>query len=297
MNMKSLIKISILAILLVSFLNLKAQERLRPGVIYQSGDTIHAPRYGITSVIPDGWVGVLPQQTEMFLLMAKDNPESSIYAFGFEDSESALRESWMKGPGLEVENNIKLVRSSDVFNRGDAIAADLIVENSTNNLKGYIEAQCSEYGRCLVLLLVVPETFLEQAKSGLQQFMDNTVMSEPIMGDIYDDFVWADFFGGKYLATRQINPYEKAKRKNEIWLCPDGTFKSIIKVKGFANVPKPVKGSKSGTWEATGTGSVGILRLFFNKMEDPVEVPTELRDDQLYINDIRYFVMQNTSCK
>lgn len=286
-----------LAFLSVASLNLKAQERIRPGILYQSNDTIHAPRYGITSVIPDGWAGVLPQQTEMFLLMSKDNPESSIYAFGVEDTESALRERWTNGPGLEVENNIKLVRSSDVFERGDAIAADLIVENSTNNLKGYIEAKCSDYGRCLTLLLVVPEPFLEKAKAGLQQFMDYTVMSEPTMGDIYDDFVWADFFGGKFLATRQINPYEKEKRKNEIWLCPDGTFRSVIRIKGFANVPKPVSGRKSGTWEATGTGSTGILRLVFNKMEDPVEVSTEIRDDKLYINNIRYFVMQNTTCK
>jgi len=295
--MKLSFQLSMLAILTVASLSLSAQERIRPGILYQSNDTIHAPRYGITSVIPDGWAGVLPQQTEMFLLMSKDNPESSIYAFGVEDTESDLRERWMKGPGLEVENNIKLARSSDVFERGDAIAADLIVENSTNNLKGYIEARCSDYGRCVVLLLVVPEPFLEKAKAGLQQFMDNTVLSKPTMGDVYDDFVWADFFGGKYLATRQINPYEKAKRKNEIWLCPDGTFRSVIKIKGFANVPKPVKGSKSGTWEATGTGSLGILRLFFKKMDQPVEIPAELRDDQLYINDIRYFVMQNTSCK
>ncbi len=275
----------------------KAQERIRPGVIYQSGDTIHAPRYGLTSIIPEGWVGVLPQQTEMFLLMAKDNPESSIYAFGFEDTEAAIKERWMTGPGLQVENNISLVRSSEVFDRGDAIAVELVVQNSTNNLKGYIEAKCSAYDRCLALLLVVPEPFLDQAKTGLKQFMDNSELSKPTLGDIYENFSWADFFGGKYLATRQINPYEKAKRKNEIWLCPDGTFRSNIKIKGFANVPKPVKGSKSGTWEATGKGSSGTLRLYFKKMENPVEVPTELRDDQLFINDIRYYVMQNNSCK
>ena len=301
-NQNACIKLSIKLIFLFSLIfvthvAVDAQERIRPGVIYQPGDTIHAPRLGLTSIIPEGWVGVLPQQTEMFLLMAKDNPESSIYAFGFEDTEAAIRQRWMTGPGLEVENNIILVRSSEVFNRGDAIAADLIVENSTNNLKGYIEAKCSDYERCLSLLLVVQEPFLEQAKTGLKQFMDNSVLTEPTMGDIYENFSWADFFGGKYLATRQINPYEKAKRKNEIWLCPDKTFRSVIKIKGFANVPKPVKGSKSGTWEATGTGSTGILRLYFKKMEQPVEVPTELRDDQLFINDIRYYVMQNNSCK
>jgi hypothetical protein len=126
--------------------------------------------------------------------------------------------------------------------------------------------------------------------------MDHTVLTEPIIGDIYEKFAWTEFFGGKYLATRQVNPYEKAKRKNEIWFCSDGTFRSVIKIKGFANVPKPVKGKKSGTWEASGTGSRGLLRLYFKKMEEPVELPAELRDDQLFINDIRYYVMQNNAC-
>jgi hypothetical protein len=153
--MKSSINLCILLCLILIHFTVSAQERIRPGIIYQSGDTIHAPRYGITTVIPEGWVGVLPQQTEMFLLMAKDNPQSSIYAFGIEDTEKSLQDRWMQGPGLKVENNIQLVRSSEVFRRHDAIAADLTVENSTNNLKGYIEAKCSDFGRCLILLLVV----------------------------------------------------------------------------------------------------------------------------------------------
>jgi hypothetical protein len=242
-------------------------------------------------------VGVLPRDTEMFLLMSKDNPESSIYAFAFDDTREDLRKRWTEGPGLEVENNIRLVRSSEVFSRGDVIAADLTVENSTNNSNGYIEAKCSEYNKCLVLLLITRESFLEKTKSGLKQFMDNSELSEPTLGDIYESFDWSDFFGGKYLATRQINPYEKARRNNQLWMCPDGTFKSYIKIKGFAEVPAKIRGDRSGTWEAEGTGPQGILRLYFKKLDQPVEVPAELRDDQLFINDIRYYVMQNNRCK
>jgi hypothetical protein len=285
-------------ILVIVFYNfVEAQERLRPGFIYQSGDTINAPTLGLISIIPEGWVGVLPRDTEMFLLMSKDNPESSIYAFGFDDTREDIRKRWTEGPGLEVENNIKLVRSSEVFERGDVIAADLAVENSTNMSKGYIEAKCSDYNKCLVLLLITRESFLEKTKSGLKQFMDNSELSEPSLGDIYENFAWSDFFAGKYLATRQINPYEKSRRNNQLWMCPDGTFKSYIKIKGFAEVPAKIRGDRSGTWEAEGTGPQGILRLYFKKLDQPVEVPAELREDQLFINDIRYYVMQNNRCK
>ena len=281
---------------LTSF-RIHGQDRIRPGILYQPGDTIHAPRYGINAIIPEGWAGILPRETEMFLLMSKDNPQSSIYAFGFEDTKAALWSRWNTGPGIEVENNIKLVRSSKVFERGDAIAADLVVENSTNNMKGYIEARCSEYDRCLVLLLIVPEQFLENSKSGLQQFMDNTEFTKPSMGSIYDDFNWSDILKEKYLATRQVNPYEKSKRNNKLWLCPDGTFKSTIKIKGFGTVDKKIKGNKSGTWEAKGIGQTGVLTLKFKNVTEPLEIPLELREDQLFINNIRYYVMQNTSCR
>jgi hypothetical protein len=289
----------IMCIIPVIFISgqLCAQDRIQPGHIYKPGDTIQAPRLGMISIVPEGWAGVLPRETEMFLLMSQENPQSSIYAFGVEDTREALRSRWMNGPGLEVENNIKLVRSSDVFERGNAIAADLRVENSTNNNKGYIEAKCSEYNRCLVLLLIVPEEFLELSKKGLMKFIDNAVLAEPTMKDIYENFSWADFYGGKYLATRQVNPYESAKRNNQLWMCPDGTFRSHIKVKGFASIDKKIKGNKSGTWEALGTGPGGKLLLHFKNLDQPLEVPTELRDDQLFINNIRYYVMQNNSCK
>ncbi len=279
------------------FISVKAQERLRPGLIYQPGDTIFAPTVGLISVIPEGWAGVLPHQTEMFLLMSQEHPEGSIYAFAFDDTKEELRERWTHGPGLEVENNIKLVRSSEVFDRGEVIAADLKVENSTNNAKGYMEAKCSNNNKCLVLLLITLDQYLEKTKAGLRQFMDNSTLSEPSMGDIYENLDWTDFFENKYLATRQINPYEKAKRKNQLWLCPDGTFRSYIKIKGFANISKQIKGNRTGTWEAEGIGRSGTLRLYFKKMSESVEVPTELREDQLFINDIRYFVMQNDACK
>jgi len=296
--MKQLVgKFSIFFFLLILCLTVEAQEPLRPGFIYQPGDTIHAPRFGLISVIPEGWAGVLPRDTEMFLLMSRTNPESSIYAFGFEDTREELQKRWTDGPGLEVENNIKLVRSSEVFERDEAIAVDLTVENSTNSAKGYMEAKCSEYNKCLVLLLITRESFLEDTKNGLKQFMDNTILSEPTLGEMYENFEWSEFFGGKYLATRQINPYEKARRNNQLWLCPDGTFKSYIKIKGFAEVPKKILGDRSGTWEADGKGPQGILRLYFKKLDQPVEVPAELREDQLFINDIRYYVMQNSSCK
>ena len=135
-------RIICLAVLIIPVIflsqRLKAQDMIQPGHIYQPGDTVRAPRLGMMSRIPEGWAGVLPRETEMFLLMSQENPQSSIYAFGVEDTRESMRSRWMNGPGLEVENNIKLVRSSEVYERGDVIAADLMIENITNDKTGYV---------------------------------------------------------------------------------------------------------------------------------------------------------------
>ena len=49
--------------------NAQSKKRLQPGKLYEPGEKIYAPRYGVNTVIPDGWEGTLPREMEIFLLM------------------------------------------------------------------------------------------------------------------------------------------------------------------------------------------------------------------------------------
>ena len=270
-----------------------SQERLKAGRIYQPGEKINAPMVGLTSVIPEGWAGYLPQDTEVFLLANINSPDGSIYAFAFEETMDDIKARLNLNIKFEVENGIELARRGDPFMRGDVLAVELIVKNNTKNLLGYAEAKCADYGYCIEYLLIVPEDIYEESKQSLISFMDNSQLRKPTLESMYANFNWLEKLKNKYLATYISNPY--IKKNNQVWLCSDGTFKSKIQQKGFGELSKSYKGNKSGTWVAKGIGPKGELILNFKKA-DPITVALELKDDKLYVNGNRFYFMEY-NCK
>ena len=270
-----------------------SQERLQAGKLYKAGEEINAPMVGLTSVIPEGWAGYLPTDTEMLMLANVENPEGTIYAVGFDDTMDDIKARLDLDIKFEVQNGIELDRKGDPFMRGEVLAVELVVKNSTNNLLGYAEAKCADYGWCVMYLMITPEYIYEESKKGLIQFMDNSSLGEPTLGSLYANFDWPEKLKNKYLATYISNPY--VKKNNQVWLCADGTFKSKIQQKGMGDLSKKYKGNRSGTWEGRGIGPNGELILNFKKA-DPVTVRLELKDDKVYIEGTRFYVMEH-NCK
>lgn len=294
MNYKLFISSALSLVLsLVLVLPAFSQERLQAGKLYKAGEEINAPMVGLTTVIPEGWAGYLPTDTEMLMLANVENPEGTIYAFGFDDTMDDIKARLDLDIKFEVQNGIELDRKGDPFMRGEVLAVELVVKNSTNNLLGYAEAKCADYGWCVMYLMITPEYIYEESKKGLIQFMDNSSLGEPTLGSLYANFDWPEKLKNKYLATYISNPY--VKKNNQVWLCADGTFKSKIQQKGMGDLSKKYKGSKSGTWEGRGIGPNGELILNFKKA-DPVTVRLELKDDKVYVEGTRFYVMEH-NCK
>lgn len=291
--MKYSTRICILFLLwITAYVEITAQERLRPGVVYQPGQKIMAPRIGLTAVIPQGWAAVLPQDTELLLLMNQDNPDGSIFAVANELTMDELKSRL--DINLDVGGNIQLARKGELFFRGDIVGTELEVLGSTNTKTGYLEAKCSEFGWCVTYMLICSPAYYDSFKQGLTDFMNTTVFSEPSIGSIYDQFDWTAFLSAKYLATYVNNPY--VKKNNQLWLCPDGTFKSKIQERGLGDLPKEYKGNKSGTYQVSGKGPEGELILQFKK-GSPVTVKAVIRDDKIYLNGDRFYAMENKECK
>jgi hypothetical protein len=248
---------------------------------------------GLTSTIPEGWAGYLPTDTEMLMLANLENSEGTIYALPFDDTMDDIKERLSLDVKFEVENGIELANRGEPFMRGDVLALEMIVKNSTENLLGYAEAKCADYGWCVVYLMITPEYMYEESKKALIQFMDNSTMGEPTMGSLYQNFDWPEKLKNKYLTTYINNPYVKAK--DQVWLCSDGTFKSKLQQKGVGSLSKKHKGTRSGTWEGEGIGPTGQLTLNFKKA-DPIVVQLELKDDKIYVNGYRFYVMEH-HCK
>ena len=275
-------------------ITLLAQSRLRPGQVYDEGDSIYAPAYGIKSVVPEGWMGMLPQGAEIFLLSSKKGKDAQIYVFADTATFEQLKMGWMQG--LELSEGRMLKSDGNISTKGDRMHSGVVLTGGYNKAyTGYIEARCSEYGRCLQILLICPAAVLEEMKGELDKFLTGTSFVQPVLVSANAGFDWKLFLAGKHLVS-----YENVvgtKSVNELWLCPDGSFTSKLKRSGLVKGEiGNYKGRKRGTWETKSIGATGTLLLKFDKLP-PVEVDLKMEEDKTYLNGRRHMALNATGCK
>jgi hypothetical protein len=129
-------------------------NRLKPGTMYHPGDSVHSPRLGLSARIPDGWDGVLPRDTEVFLLMPNVTMVGEMFILVNEKLDLAgQRKRWEAGselaPGLKLQLDGGItVRDGDILSaNGKVVGAQANAQNRV-----YLEAKCSPYGFCIVAI-------------------------------------------------------------------------------------------------------------------------------------------------
>lgn len=284
------------AIILIAciFLTLKTygQERLRPAQRYEAGDEVFAPILGMKTIIPEGWVGVLPRDTEVFLLMPLSG-NGEIYVTGDSITADIMQKRWKQGMDLGNGNTLK--SDGQIDSRGDIYTSDVILSKKTTSDKAYIEGKCSEFDRCIGGLLVSGSQDYERLKAGLQSFMDNVTFEAPSKKGLYDDFDWQGYLADKRLLHHTSR--QGAKAENEIRLCDDGTFFMHLKRSGaLKEDAKAYKGKNNGTWATQSIGPNGKLILSFEKLDD-LQVDLRIDNDQVFLNNKRYFLMYGSTCR
>jgi hypothetical protein len=286
-------------VVLLSF-NVQAQlpsNRVRPATMYHAGDTVKSPRLGLKAQIPAGWEGVLPRDTEVFLLMAVDNSITEIYVVVNENVDLAGQQKRWEA-GMNLSDALKLELNGQITLRGtDVICAEgrLGGAKANNQEKIYVEAKCSPAGFCVSYLLTADPSAFENAKKGLQAFVDNTIFEEPSTESPYVNFNWNDFLSGKVLLM--IGYENKSKREDNVSLCSDGSFRSRITRTGiFKDQGKGYQGNRRGKWHVLSNGEKATLTLDFDK-NPPFDVELEIKDEEIYIRGNRYFVGESDECK
>ena len=286
----------LLLVLLIFFIGdqLNAQSKLVPSKHYSSGDELYGAKSGVKSVVPQGWSGMLPRDSEIFLLLPEDGSNGEIYITVDQGiSEDQRKSNWLGG--LELGNGNVLKSDGKIFQRGKSLASQVILEQKTMDTRDYIESQCGSYGMCVsAILLGAPQDF-EKMQKALYEFMDGITWVEPNLDADYGDFNWNEYLAGKHLLNYDYVP--NAKAENDIWLCPDSSFTTKLKRGGLLkDQAKNYKGTKKGTWETSSVGQTGVLTLNFEKLQ-PLKVSLKIDDDRILLNDKRHFVMKATVCK
>lgn len=273
-------------------------SRVKPATLYHAGDTVTSPRLGLRTQIPQGWSGMLPRDTEVFLLMPETNIAGEIYVIVNEKiTLEKLTQRWKTG--IELSPGLTLKPEGEITSRGTGVisATGTLAGANANTSQGriYAEAKCSPVGFCVTYLATAEPTYIASVKASLQQFVDNTVFSQPSTESPYANFNWKKFLDGKLLLAIGYNP--DGKHVDEVDLCADGSFRSEITRTGiFKGQAKGYQGSKRGTWAVVSHGEKAIITFTFEKLP-AVDIEIEGRDEEIYIKGSRYFVGESDRCR
>lgn len=273
-------------------------NRIQPAVMYHAGDTIRSPRLGLETRIPEGWAGVLPRDTEVFLLLPQDNTIGEIYVMLNEktDLEGQLKR-WKSG--VAMSDALVIKPEGEISRRGTDVISTVAVmagQNANNSqLKAYAEAKCSPHGFCLAFLSTSDATNFEKVKKTVQDIVDNTIFKAPSNDSPYKNFDWKRFLSNKILLNMDYE--QNSKRVDEVNLCADGTFHSKLTRTGiFKDKSKDYVGKKEGNWDVESKGEKATITLTFKKLPS-VEVELVAKDEEIYINGMRYFAGESELCQ
>lgn len=285
----------ILNILILFVVPSKAQNDERPTLRFNSGDLVHGPKSGATSRIPEGWMGVMPRGSELFLLLPNNGGDGEIYIYRSPlIDENERRANWQAG--LDLGNGNVLKSDGNILrNEQGNLMSNLVLDEKTSHRKGYIELVCGEFGYCLSALVLAAPEKIPGMKEVLKSFLDELQWEDASDYVPYAQFNWQEFLSGKHLLNHDY--VQQAKFENDLWLCPDGRFFSKVKRSGtLKGAAGQYKGKKKGTWEISSIGPTGQLVLNFDKLE-PLEVTMEINDEKIYLNGKRHFVLNYSDCK
>lgn len=275
----------------------KKKSRLQPGRLYEGGETLFAPRLGFTARVPDGWQGLLPQETEVFSLSSMTSTFGEMYVFGREQGDlAAMQASW--GKGIDFTESIRLKAIDPVIKNG-ILSSEVIGEGDAVNRgnRAFAIARCNPSGPCVTLLMLAPKQFYDAVSNVAIKFMESGSFEAPSNVPIHADLDWKEFLSNKsLLAYVDVNGGSK---ENTVNFCADGTFTSSVKKKGFLKKENPkYNGNNAGQWTTEGIGEQTRLRLTFKKKDvPPLEVVLTIKDEKIFANGERYFIAQSTKCK
>lgn len=294
--MKAILTLSVLVLIATSAAAQTRKSRLEPGRIYSAGELLYAPRLGFTAQVPDGWAGVLPQGTEVFMLVSTTAENTEMYIFVREQGElTAMAEAWKKG--IDLSENIRLTSPEPAINNG-ILSGGVVAEglSKARDTKGFAASRCGGHGICITVLASAPAQSIDAVGRTALQFLQNSTFEAPSLASAYADFDWRVFLAGKLMIAYDV--VQGGTKENQVHLCPDGTFSARLRKTGWVKQTNDYRGNQSGTWSAEGIGEEGVLRLNFSgRRLSPVELKLRIEDGKVFVDGERYYASQSDRCR
>ena len=268
--------------------SLHSQEIIQPEIQYKAGDSVLAPSYGIKMVMPENWRGLLARETIVYTILCDTLNDATVYLIPTDEDLETRLEQWkngitiISGETFSAKENLKITQNS-------LKASFASPTNKSLKVVGYASHGPYSIGYSMFL------TYQHERSFDYGELLDKVSTYISFQKPTPPPEVsWEDRLLGKYLYS-----YERkagSTRINQLWLCNDGTFKSVSKGRGiYKDLNKEYLGSLKGTYEIKGSGRTGSLTLYFKKA-DPITVELELFKDHMYINGKRFYYAYHNEC-
>ena len=286
-------------VLLLLFISIatfaQSGKRIQPGKVYEAGEALYAPHFGFRASVPTGWSGVLPRQSEVFLLTSYTSPAEVFVLARETASIDQLKKEW--DLGFEMNNQIRLKAKGSMVNN-KTLSSEVIAvgEYINKSMRAYAVARCSDNGPCVTALAVMPSPQFDEVRKLVDAFMAAATFEAPSFASPYADFAWKEF-----LTNKQVMSYaflQDGSKETTVQLCADGTFTAKVTKKGILKNQNPqYKGKLTGKWNVEGVGERAKLTLTFDKGLPPLNVELTIKDEQVFTGGERYFVANSDSCR
>ncbi|MEM9053546.1 MAG: hypothetical protein AAGC47_15940 [Bacteroidota bacterium] len=286
------ISLSILAtMLLLHCTSTFGQERVDPNKVYKSGEKINAPLFGISLDIPEGWVGYLAREAQIFVLNKANNEGTEVFTFARENTLDQIKMNLRKG--LNLSPSIQLKVDTNIEETDGMLSAPVSFTGTTGGQrKAHVYAKCGDYGVCATLLLASLRSSLEQNKDDIKALIESMVFEAPTPIEKLEPGIdWSGFLEAKYLYSKASTGGQKSVI--QIWLNRDHSFSSKAMPQEWSTTPsKKYAGKQKGNWTVTRRNNTDFLVLNYNKLDQIlVSLSVDVDGENYFLNETGFFII------
>ncbi len=189
---------------------------IQPGQMYQAGTRVRASSLGVSFVIPDEWIGTLPQGTEVFLMGSNTRP--SVILVSGDEIGSVQEAIGLLSEPLDIDGtNVLQPVGAPVVEDGELTQTYRVVVDG-QELTGEAHAFVGPHGIGLAYVAVGPVAQADYYRRLATDLAASTELTTPVAepaGDAGGDGTWDSLVRGyklHYITAKNRRFLERAPR-------------------------------------------------------------------------------------
>jgi len=266
-------------------------QEIQPGVEYRGATTLQAPEFGISFLLPAGWVGGLPPDSEFFIMQ---HPSYQAYVLASLDELTLTEAQQLMAAPINLGDGIVMRPAGEVATEGVTLRADYSVSGTPQPLEGQVVTIIGDHGYSAYFVVAAAPDDFEAVKAAVVNMSESVRLTAPVAAPAPAAGSWQEQLAGKKLSWFYTT--SGYTEEDYMWLCPDGRFFRSADSGGFGGgASGAFSGRYAGRWEASGNAQVGTLTLQYND-GDVGSYELTIEDEKLYLDGKRWF-REYTDCR